>query len=182
MRTPLRCLFLAFRGLSERELSPIHGTNFGCYPYPRRGGVAVESGGIMQQVCFEYNVNITFTITGRELLRLKDLSQRHYDDKCRAAGQHGGFLFGFINQWLYSDGVAYGPSDHPNMSREVEITATAHELGVLCKIGEVELFAGFDGEVFGFTHKFTKMQQNRANEERDLYSRVFSNVRAATNS
>jgi len=54
----------------------------------------------MKRISFDYIVKAVISITGAELGRLMTLSRLHYDGKCRAAREHGGFLYGLCNQWI----------------------------------------------------------------------------------
>jgi len=65
--------------------------------------------------------------TRLDIHQLMDLSKHHYDGKCKAAGQHGGFLYG-LDKML--DCNAYVDV--------VDVVVTWPQLDLLCKIAEGE--------------------------------------------
>jgi hypothetical protein len=85
---------------------------------------------------FTYEVRGEVAFTGQELMALQELSARHYDGVCKAAGKVGGFLYGFINQWgLLTDQFDV---EEPDLSKEAEITCKFRDLDTLAKIAEAE--------------------------------------------
>ena len=89
----------------------------------------------MRRNGFDYEVCLMVEISGKELLFLQQLSERHYDGACRAAGAHGGFLYGFINQWKFGNPEVNGSSDRPLDELE-EIRMTGRQVDMLAKICE----------------------------------------------
>jgi hypothetical protein len=90
---------------------------------------------------FEYSVSVKFELTGAVFLRLKALSESHYDGACRNASLPGGFLYGWGNELLLdhlpkSDGIDNVPDIAPEWT--VEITASSGQLDKLLKIIEGE--------------------------------------------
>lgn len=88
---------------------------------------------------FDYEVFAMIRINGHELGRLSALSQKHYDGRCKAAGQLGGFLYGFIQQWITSFKGSYVPlkeTASADLDREKIIRMSSHQLDTLAKICE----------------------------------------------
>lgn len=83
----------------------------------------VEGGGVMKFLGFKYDVNVDLEFTEKEIDHLAHLSRRHYDGRCKAASQNGGFLYGMMN--FQEGGKA---------SRRLN----AHDLATLAKITEME--------------------------------------------
>ena len=84
----------------------------------------------MKLTGFDYDVIALVTMSGHEVLHLMGLADRHYDRKCKAAGEQGGFLYGFMNHWSLGD---------QSLDDEIELSMTGHELGTLGKISETDL-------------------------------------------
>lgn len=78
-------------------------------------------------------IKATIALSGRELDLLEDWAERHYDGRCRAAIHHGGFLYGFIQEWTAEHNIH--PTHEPD--REIEVTVTGDQLGTLAKISEM---------------------------------------------
>ena len=111
----------------------------------------------MKLTGFDYDVSVLVTMTGHEIARLMKLSKSHYDGKCKAAGNHGGFLYGFMNRWDMSPPV--------DLDEEIELMMTGHELGTLGKIGEAESPADYpNGSSGGFTLQFSIILESRMAE------------------
>lgn len=88
---------------------------------------------------FDYEVFAMVRINGHELGRLSTLSQKHYDGHCKAAGQLGGFLYGFIQQWITASEGSYAPLEETapaDLERETIIRMSGHQLDTLAKICE----------------------------------------------
>lgn len=51
----------------------------------------------MRPVKFVYDVRTVIAFSRQELNCLLACSERHYDGVCKAAGRHGGFLYGYQN-------------------------------------------------------------------------------------
>lgn len=135
----------------------------------------------MKRIAFDYDVKIIITISGRELYRLQELAELHYDAICKAAGRHGGFLYGCIVQWIldqedpkdhqYCFRKLANPLSHKEtnpflnladddiLDREIEITVTGGQIGTLAKIGEVE--DHHHSPIYGFTFQFQQMLTER---------------------
>lgn len=84
----------------------------------------------MKHTGFDYEVSVMVTMTGNEVTHLMGLASRHYDRKCRAAGEQGGFLYGFMNHWSLGEDMT--------LNDEIELSMTGHELGTLGKICETD--------------------------------------------
>lgn len=84
----------------------------------------------MKLTGFDYDVITLVTMSGHEVIRLMGLADGHYDRKCKAAGEQGGFLYGFMNNWSLGDQMS--------LDDEIELSITGHELGTLGKISEQE--------------------------------------------
>ena len=85
---------------------------------------------------FEYEVKANVVFTGEELDKLSQMSARHYDGRCKVAGQPGGFLYGFWNQFLVLTGQF--DTEGVDMAKECEIACTFQQLDILAKIAEQE--------------------------------------------
>jgi hypothetical protein len=79
---------------------------------------------------FSFSVLTIFTISKENLLHLQQVALRHYDGTCQAAGQPGGFIYGWINMLYDKD--------------EVECTATFKQLDLCTKILECESWVKSD--------------------------------------
>ena len=96
----------------------------------------------MMRIEFDYGVFAMLRMSGNELNRLALLSKTHYDSKCRAASAQGGFLYGFIQQWMmgaegdYSANPDAPPPDPPDTDREEVFRVSTHQLDTLAKIAE----------------------------------------------
>ncbi len=79
----------------------------------------------MKRNGYAYAVSVVVELTKEELDICLDCSARHYDGRCKAAGQQGGFLYGFKNQ------LAFGEDQ-----TKVEVVISTHDLDTLVKILE----------------------------------------------
>jgi hypothetical protein len=70
---------------------------------------------------FSYEVRAEIVLDACEVAYLRSLAAHHYDAKCRAAAESGGFLFG----WMNTVGDESGP-----------VKATFRQLDLCCKILE----------------------------------------------
>ena len=77
---------------------------------------------------FRYDVHIEATITREEVDKLLEYSSRHYDGVCKAAGQVGGFIYGWSNYFSLGEET---PLD------EYEFTISRRELDLVAKICEI---------------------------------------------
>jgi hypothetical protein len=122
---------------------------------------------------FDYDVFVMVQINGHELGFLQRLSQQHYDAKCQAAGRVGGFLYGFINQWMLTAEGDYSFGDDlpdpPSLDRDEIIKMSGHQLGTLGKICEINTFA-YHGEPEPPLSAFNFVQLLR--KRRDEYNRL----------
>jgi len=78
----------------------------------------------MQLKSFHAIIQAEIEFTREELDQLTKLSEAHYDGRCKAAGQLGGFLYGIKVQLF----------DQPS----VAIQVNWYQLDLLCKIAEAE--------------------------------------------
>jgi len=90
---------------------------------------------------FDYDIICMMAINGHELGYLLRQSQKHYDGKCQAAGRVGGFLYGFIQQWMITaeGDYSFGGDlpDPPNLDRVEIIKMNGHQIDTLGKICEM---------------------------------------------
>jgi len=78
---------------------------------------------------FSYKVVIHFSLTRAELETITIMSKHHYDYKCRAASEVGGFIYGWHNSFDFMD-VDGKPAD------KIEVRLGSDNLDLLCKICE----------------------------------------------
>lgn len=78
---------------------------------------------------FWFRVEVTLQITREEVEHMIACSESHYDGKCKAASQTGGFLNGWRNQiqWAEDEGKDVA-----------EVQVTVRQMDTLCKILEAE--------------------------------------------
>lgn len=83
---------------------------------------------------FHFRVQVLFKITIEELEHMIRCSEMHYDYKCKAASQRGGFLYGWRNMLTHynEDGKPEGYEPF------VEVQSSFREMDTLCKILEQE--------------------------------------------
>ena len=79
----------------------------------------------MKQKEFEYLVKVNVEMSNAEITQLAAVATLHYDHKCKAAGQEGGFLYGFCNK--------VGDEE------SAEVSLTSRQINLTCKI--LELFS-----------------------------------------
>lgn len=75
-----------------------------------------------------------FSLTEAEVDLLLELSSRHYDGKCKAASQCGGFLYGWKNLFLLPE---LAGNKRPDSE---EISADWHQLDTCLKIMELGVY------------------------------------------
>lgn len=85
----------------------------------------------MKQQEFHYKVEVVLEFTKDELDHLIRLSERHYDGKCKAASQQGGFLYGIRNRLNFQEEAN---------RNSVQDTFNSYDLDTLVKIAEGEQF------------------------------------------
>ena len=83
----------------------------------------------MKRDSFSYDVNAEVLFTVEEIKNMMHCSVTHYDYKCKAAGQHGGFLYGLNNRF-----VIFTAEDDERNDTPAKITL--REVDTLCKILE----------------------------------------------
>ena len=98
-----------------------------------------------------FTVGFVIEMDGKDLNVLQALSQRHYDGKCKAASEQGGFLYGMFNRHNFKanachkrdDLPAYDPANQPTRYLEdvTEHHLTWDEVDTLAKISELERYA-----------------------------------------
>lgn len=54
----------------------------------------------MKREEFIYQVHAEMIFTPKEVTNMMLCSKHHYDDKCKMAGEHGGFLYGMNNVFV----------------------------------------------------------------------------------
>jgi len=90
---------------------------------------------LMKHISFNYKVITNFTLTEAELDHLLLIASHHYDGKCKAAGEVGGFIYGWKNMLL---GRKERISATPEEIAEIEIDATIQQLDTITKILEID--------------------------------------------
>jgi hypothetical protein len=78
---------------------------------------------------FRYEAKAVLKLTRAAHAHLMDMSQRHYDMKCKGISSPG------IGSFLYGWGAEF--RDVSTESDTIEVFARAHELDTLCKIMEL---------------------------------------------
>ncbi len=99
----------------------------------------------MQQTTYWYLVEVNIEFSLAEIEHLIFLGNGHYDGKCKAAGKHGGFLYGMRNMFesMRAAGVvsARTEADLPDSQDQVvELQINTHDLSTLVKIAESEQY------------------------------------------
>jgi len=79
---------------------------------------------------FRFKVEVRLQITRSELDHMIECSQAHYDWKCKAASQQGGFLYGWRNMFEL---------DEPGI-KTLEVQANWDTVDTLCKMLEGEQY------------------------------------------
>lgn len=74
-----------------------------------------------------FQVEADLDITKKALAVMIRCSNTHYDGKCRAASQQGGFLYGWNNHFELPEGKNF-----------IRVRATWDEVDLLCKVLEME--------------------------------------------
>lgn len=92
----------------------------------------------MQFKEFDYDVFVMVEISGQELLFLREHAKHHYDGVCKSVGEVGGFLYGFINQWMFaSDDTSSFHNKRTDLDRIEVIRMSGREIDTLAKICEI---------------------------------------------
>lgn len=96
----------------------------------------------MKRTTFAYEISVYVELTGYEILRLCELSERHYDGVCKAASRVGGFLYGIKNQFSFTQNEKAGgkiiPEKDWSLDDFVEVHMVWRQLDTLAKIAEGE--------------------------------------------
>jgi hypothetical protein len=87
----------------------------------------------MKRDSFSYEVNSEVFFTPEEIKNLMHCSVTHYDYKCKAAGQHGGFLYGLNNRFVLWPAEE---ADDPDRLPSAPAKLSWREVDTLCKILE----------------------------------------------
>ena len=85
----------------------------------------------MKRDSFSYDVNAELLFTAKEVKNMMHCSVTHYDHKCWAAGQHGGFLYGLNNRF-----VVFPEDDESGEVRNTPSKVSYRDVDTLCKILE----------------------------------------------
>ena len=106
---------------------------------------------------FSYKVITNFTLTKAEMDHLMLTASKHYDNKCKAAGEQGGFIYGWKNSLWNKD--------------DVEVEATIHQLDLVTKILELDVYTigNFD---LSLNSKFHALAQAACKESERINKEV----------
>lgn len=86
---------------------------------------------------FWFRVEIDLELTRAEVEHLVTCSKVHYDHKCKAAAEYGGFIYGWRNHF---DKDPNEPLTEEDLKATATVRATWHEMDLVCKILEVEMW------------------------------------------
>jgi|CXWL01.1.fsa_nt_gi hypothetical protein len=98
----------------------------------------------MKRTTFVYEISVYVELTGHEIMRLCELSGRHYDGVCQFASKQGGFLYGIKNQFGFTQneraigGYKVIPDAEWRLDDSVEVHMSWRQLDTLAKIAEGE--------------------------------------------